>query len=740
MKKTASLLGGLLFGICVAAHGQTCVTAPPKILDWFPGEGNATDIVGGHTGHMNGNTGTSFGHATFSPGLVGQAFDFGIGGFASFPHDDEWRLGGNDFTIELWVYFRTFPDPNPQEPTEIAIESFVGVDDGSSSNKKWFFGVHNTPENDPDPGGYKLALHLNDTCANTFNSGGGVWLGDTILYTFAPATNQWYHLAFVRSGDLFTIYVNGASIGSESHPGLFPVPDPLGGLIIGNLPNEASPQFDGLIDELTIYGRALCDSEINAIYTAGSAGKCPQAPPIAPPSGLAAWFPADKNADELVSGQTGTLNGGVTYSCTGKVGESFAFDGSTGYVEFPNSSRLGFTGPFSVEAWVNYTALPGTQGINIAAKGPDCQCVQDWALNISQNGKLKPHAQINGVWKNFECGTVLSAGVWYHVAMVYDGHTLSGYVNGRLDGSLSATGPVSSSVNSLRIGAYAPLNGSDSKCFFDGQIDELSLYNRALSSTEIQSIYNAGQVGKDIHSTWAPISGKVAWWPADQSCEFDFSFTDVVAQRAAVPQPAGATVNRVLGYVASAYSIDANDFLNASDVVNVNGSPVADTDLNPAGAISVECWVNRPAQLGIADPLIKKAGGATADNGYSLEFSGQKMAFWVFTHENSGGNTWTGAISSQVLLPNTWYHVVGVYDGTYVTCYVNGVPSTPVPANGPIIPSTNPLEIGHDSFNSRPFAGLIDEATVYCRALSADEVNRLYNLSHDGKPYATFTH
>ena len=101
-----------------------------------------------------------------------------------------------------------------------------------------------------------------------------------------------------------------------------------------------------------------------------------------------------------------------------------------------------------------------------------------------------------GGWKSFTCNTGLLQDTWYHVGMTYDGAVLKCYLNGELDGSLSVAGSVQTSDGSLRIGAYAPINGTQSKHFFPGLIDEVEFYNRALSSTEIQAIFNAGSAGK----------------------------------------------------------------------------------------------------------------------------------------------------------------------------------------------------------------------------------------------------
>jgi len=214
------------------------------------------------------------------------------------------------------------------------------------------------------------------------------------------------------------------------------------------------------------------------------------------PSGLVAWWPGEGNADDVVGTNNGILQGGMSFG-PGEVGQGFVFNGSNGYVSVPSSPSITPTGPFTVEGWINYRGLnPQWNGLDIIAKGQDIEGAIDWALTVSPNRKLRPHVQVGGNWVYFDCNTVLNTGIWYHVALVYDGAHLLGYVNGTLDGSQSVSGTLQATDNPLRIGAYAPVNGTVSKAFFNGMIDELSIYNRALLSNEIAAIYTAGNGGK----------------------------------------------------------------------------------------------------------------------------------------------------------------------------------------------------------------------------------------------------
>ena len=109
--------------------------------------------------------------------------------------------------------------------------------------------------------------------------------------------------------------------------------------------------FAGLIDEPGVYNRALSVAEIQAIYTAGHAGKCPiEEACVPPPSGLVGWWPGEGNANDVIGGNNGILEGGATFT-PGIVGQGFRLDGTNSYVQIPDAEALKPTN-VTVEAWV----------------------------------------------------------------------------------------------------------------------------------------------------------------------------------------------------------------------------------------------------------------------------------------------------------------------------------------------------------------------------------------------------
>jgi len=226
----------------------------------WSGEGNALDSVGA-------NNGTMINSATFAAGEVGQAFSLsgpynpcsrpGNGPCVLVPNSSVWAFGTNGFTIELWAKFGA-PLPGCARQGYPYGGVFISNDEGGGSLNKWLFALD----------GPALDFHINGPA---INGGSGVFL---VRAPFTPNLNQWYHFAVTRDGNLYTIYVNGVAVGSQVDNNI--IPDPNGPLTIGAAENM---YFNGLLDEVGIYNRALSASEIQTICTEENNGE-----PLPPPT------------------------------------------------------------------------------------------------------------------------------------------------------------------------------------------------------------------------------------------------------------------------------------------------------------------------------------------------------------------------------------------------------------------------------------------------------------------------
>ena len=218
----------------------------------------------------------------------------------------------------------------------------------------------------------------------------------------------------------------------------------------------------------------------------------PPAVAVAPFSdGLVAYYSFNGTAkDQSGNGNDGAIMDASMASDRFGASSQCLFFPGYGYVYVSNTAATESLRTLTVSAWVKHDGLgSGPNGVSIASKVSDDSSALAWNLSIAPTGKLRLSANV-GSWSYFQCETVLEAGVWYHVAMAYDGLKLTGFVNGRLDGISNLPGSLAPSTRPIRIGAYSPTLGPDDQMFFVGKIDEVRIYNRALSDQEINDLYH----------------------------------------------------------------------------------------------------------------------------------------------------------------------------------------------------------------------------------------------------------
>ncbi len=208
------------------------------------------------------------------------------------------------------------------------------------------------------------------------------------------------------------------------------------------------------------------------------------------PSGLVSWWTGDGNAnDSSGNANNGALQNGAAFA-TGKVGQAFSFNGNRQYISIPHSESLNQSQEMTVEGWVRLAELPSNVwGTVITKDNPDSG---PYHLLIQQDGSVTWEVLISG-WVDINSGpNRISPGEFSHVAGSYNASTgaFCVYVNG-IATCAQLSGPMRTNSNAIKIGGDL-YNGR----FFKGEIDELSIYNRALSASEIQAIFNAGSAGK----------------------------------------------------------------------------------------------------------------------------------------------------------------------------------------------------------------------------------------------------
>ena len=223
-------------------------------------------------------------------------------------------------------------------------------------------------------------------------------------------------------------------------------------------------------------------------------------PTATPGQGLVAAYSFNEGAGGTVNDASGNgINGviqGATWTTGGKYGNALQFDGSSAYVDLGNPPLLQITGSMTWSAWAKAAANPADDGQIVAKSNDDI----GWQLKTSPD--TGPHTfgvavtQTGGSSHTQRYSTtVRSLNVWYHVAGVYDAAagTLNIYVNGALDNGVLVGTVSASQINpafNVYIGRRTIGPRSIAPYYFNGVIDELRIYNRALTQAEVQSDMN----------------------------------------------------------------------------------------------------------------------------------------------------------------------------------------------------------------------------------------------------------
>ena len=202
-----------------------------------------------------------------------------------------------------------------------------------------------------------------------------------------------------------------------------------------------------------------------------------------PPPGLVAAYGFEEGSGTTVTDlsgnhNTGTLNG-ATRTTAGHSGSALVFDGSTSRVDIPDSSSLDLTSAMTLEAWVYPTSLGNWR--DLIYKVNDLY----YLSGSSDQGAGVP--AVGGTFSsaNLYASSTLALNTWSHLAATYDGSTMRLFVNGGQVASRSQTGPIQTSTGPLTLGGD-PIYGQN----WAGRIDEVRVYSRALSASEIQTDMN----------------------------------------------------------------------------------------------------------------------------------------------------------------------------------------------------------------------------------------------------------
>lgn len=210
------------------------------------------------------------------------------------------------------------------------------------------------------------------------------------------------------------------------------------------------------------------------------------------PAGLVAAYSFDAGTGATATDSSGKSNTGTlantTWTTSGKFGGALTFNGTSSMVTVADNTTLDLTNGMTLSAWV-YPTSNSAAWRTVILKENTTDLV--YALYGTGDTAVPQGMRLAGGATKAALGTAAPAlNTWTHLAVTYDGSNLRMYVNGTLTGTTAATGNMANSALPLRIGGNA-IWGE----YFAGRIDEVRVFNRALSATELTAMMNAPVAG-----------------------------------------------------------------------------------------------------------------------------------------------------------------------------------------------------------------------------------------------------
>ncbi len=679
-----------------ASRASTNKTAPNNGLVgyWSMNEGTGTS-AGDASG--NNNTGTLTNGPTWVSGRLGQAVNFdGVNDYITMGDQSSLEINNNSLSFGGWFYINAYPAANNR--------MFL-ITKGTTGSYEYELTVSGYATN-----------HLTGT---VFNTAGGNYV--TATSTTVPPLNTWFHVMAVwdkdAPSDAVKLYYNGVLDGVSGAPnGTVIHTTRTANFEIGRRGDNAEKTLNGMADEVRVYNRALSAAEVMTVYNL-NATRLNTSENSSLTSGLVGLWSFNGTDisgttayDRSGSANNGTLTNGPT-TTIGKLGQALNFDGVDDYVTTTNTTSLDnlFSSAVTFCAWAkfpNFTSYNRLITIeNNAGTDYDVWIQTQQSSAIVQFGA-------GGTGKFKTSTTALSANTWYHLCGVTD-YTAGGtkiFINGVEDaGSLGGTPTYTADKGYLDIGR---LRATSSSLYGTGQIDEVRVYNRALSTTEIQSLYDLGASDKVNSSvsqnqgTGRLDSGLAGYWKLDDASGTTATDSSTNANNGTLTNgPTWGT-----GKIGSDVVFDGvNDYI-------ISGSNISLANRT----FSVAAWAKRTSN-NTWDFIITQGSSAVLNQAFQFGFRDNN----TFTCSFYANDLDTVATYTD----STWHYWVCSYDVSNSSrkIYRDGVLVASNSAAAYV--GSGQLNIGRYQVLDTYFHGSIDEVRVYNRALSDDEVSQLYRLT-----------
>ena len=567
-------------------------------------------------------------------------------------------------------------------------------------------------------------------------------------------TGAWQHVVavFDPTGGGCKVYLDGVDVTTSSNNTGDGFPNTASlNQVIGGIGSNNSFMFDGQIQNLRVYDRALSAAEVAILYHRPWEGSnygdiWPYSPPAAGSmtlstdtaatslnSGCVHWWPLTGDAADVTATADNLTATGTPTWVSSEIGTGVELVSNTTYLTssvYGNTYQVNTS--ITISAWVRFTTSTSDNGLFQYA---DADTNGTPLYLLQQNGaNLRWYAK--GTYSSNMSATV---GEWHHVALTNNGTSIDCYLNGAYENTLSGTSTAGEDVNNkFWIGAGYQFNNTN-------QFQNVRIWDRALSSSEIATLYDRPWEGIEYGDTFhydppAPASmlpltsdaintNQVGWWPLTETDDYASGAADISGGGNNGTQ-SGGVISEVslLGGVAS--------FDGSNDIIDASAYTIASTS-----AMTMAGWVRYTSTVGSVSVLniCNDSGGTTAQ--YTRNIA-------VTSSGNAACNVQSGtvvaqAVGSTVFDIEEWHLIVGTFNkvGTSydVEVFVDGVSEATASGTGSeLTPYTKTCVGGARRYNGAITAVEpcnIQNVRLWNRVLTADEIWSIYTNPWLGSNY-----
>ncbi len=710
---TIILVGGLAIysatssGNLKMTNQENATTTSNNPIGWWKmdeGTGQyAYDVSGnGNTGTLGTSTNAEPADPTWATGKLGKGLSFdGVNDYVSVADNNTLDTIG-DYTISMWF------------KNGAGSKTYPTLLNRGGQSADGYFWIYTAGTNERDL---------------IFQWSNGVDFGPEV-FSSVLAMNTWQNILFTfdNTTKALKLFVNGAQQGTTKTLANYNAVDD-GVLYIGTY-STLSTNYPilGLIDDVRIYNRALSAGEVAQQYNStkdgylGNLKMANQENATTTSNNPVGWWKMDEGTgittvDSSGNGKTGTLTGPThlpTWT-TGKLGKAVNFDGVDDYVDVGIINAIRGVSQFTISGWVKRSSADGS--LFWFREDAISECIAaTWTSNVLYI------MVVNGAASGYVAD--VADNTWKHYTVVFDGTQpdnagkIKIYING-VAKTLSFEGTILALTSDPYVAAKLGSNTTWNANYLAGSLDDVRIYNRALSAAEMAQMYNStkdGYLGNIKVST-----GLVGYWKLDDNAANttvkDYSGKNNTGTFSDVAGDPNTSAHSTAGQIGSAMTFD-----RADDYVGIPYNSI----LNPS-IFTLSAWVKITTSFAEYDQyagIASTIDNTTQTKGYALQIrrTTHKFGFYI------GGSL---IVSNEAAIPGNWYHVVGVCDGATISLYVNGIKQIET-ANVTIILNPNlPLNIGAllgDYTDGYLWSGLIDDVKIYNYARTAEQIYNNYVL------------